>query len=288
MVFLEPDRAIGDYLKRTSGERRGAIVRFADDMYVLSRSSGGLWSLVEAVHGALSGAGAASLATPNEVSNICINFKKIKPDAVQKVLRKYLLENGWNKCKDEKCKQPLPPLQREPAPAGVLDWWEAKSSGNEFASHREALERTAIEQGDVGPFVTSMVELLSDMGTDTLRQRFGEGARDHLARLHELARFDIEDEQVRPDTRRTFSVNRLVRAWLPKAREAGEERRELRQVRETIGFVLDRTPWKFAIWRAVVRGAARRPPWRAGEQWENRSRGVRVVVQSAPSNRMRE
>ena len=72
--------------------------------------------------------------------------------------------------------------------------------------HREELERAAIKQGDVGPFVTSLVELLSDMGTDTLRQRFGEGARDHLARLHELARFDIEDQQVRPDTRRTFSV----------------------------------------------------------------------------------
>ena len=259
VVFLEPDRVIGDYLERTSGDGRGAIVRFADDMYVLSRSSGGLWSLVEAVHGALSGAGAASLATPNEVSNICINLKKIKPDAVQEVIHEYLLENGWTECKDEKCKQPLPPSPRKNATAGVLDWWAAKSSGDEFASHREALERAAIEKGDVGPFVTSLVELLSDMGTDTLRQRFGEGVRDHLARLHELARFDIEDEQVRPDTRRTFSVNRLVRAWLPKAREAGEERRELRQIRETIGFVLARTPWKFAIWRAVVRGASRRP-----------------------------
>ena len=259
VAFLEPDRVIGNYLERTSGEGRGAIVRFADDMYVLSRSSAGLWSLVEAVHGALSGAGAASLATPNEVSNICINFKKIKPDAVQEVMRKYFLENGWTECEDEKCKQPLPPPRREHAAAGLLDWWAAKSSGDEFASHREALERAAIEQGEVGPFVTRLVERLSDMGTDTLRQRFGEGARDHLARLHELARFDIEDEQVRPDTRRTFSVNRLVRAWLPKAREAGGEHLELRQIRETIGFVLDRTPWKFAIWRAVVRGAARRP-----------------------------
>ena len=259
VAFLEPDRVIGNYLERTSGEGRGAIVRFADDMYVLSRSSGGLWFLVEAVHGALSGAGAASLATPNEVSNICINFKKIKPDAVQEVMRKYFLENGWTECEDEKCKQPLPPPRREHAAVGLLDWWVAKSSGDEFASHREALERAAIEQGEVGPFVTSLVERLSEMGTDTLRQRFGEGARDHLARLHELARFDIEDEQVRPDTRRTFSVNRLVRAWLPKAREAGEEHLELRRIRETIGFVLDQTPWKFAIWRAVVRGAARRP-----------------------------
>ena len=257
VVFLEPDRVIGDYLERTLGEGRGAIVRFADDMYVLSRSSDGLLSLVEAVHGALSGAEAASLAMANGVSNICINFGKIKPDAVQDVIGKYLLENGWTPC--EKCKQPLPTIPQEFPTAGVLDWWAANSSGDEFSSHREALQRAAIEQGDVGPFVTSLVERLSDMGTDTLRQRFGEGARDHLARLHELARFDIEDEQVQPDTRRTFSVNRLVRAWLPEAREVGEQHRKLRQIRETIGFVLDRTPWKFALWRAVVRGAARRP-----------------------------
>ena len=288
VVFLEPDRVIGDYLERTSGEGRGAIVRFADDMYVLSRSSDGLLSLVEAVHGALSGAGAASLATPNEVSNICINFKKIKPDAVQEVIRKYLLENGWTECENEKCKQPLPQPLGVHATPGVSDWWAIKSSSEEFASHREASERAAIEQGDVGPFVTSLVELLSDMGTDTLRQRFGEGARDHLARLHELARFDIEDEQVRPDTRRTFSVNRLVRAWLPKAREAGEEHRELRRIRETIGFVLDRTPWKFALWRAAVRGAARRPACRSGKQREFRPRGGKVAGQPAPSNRMRE
>ena len=257
VALLEADRAIGAYLERTSGEERGAIVRFADDMYVLSRSSGGLLALVEAVHGALSGTEAASLATPNQVSNICINFKKIKPDAAQKVIGEFLLENGWKPC--EKCEQPLPPRSQVHATAGVSDWWAAKSSSDEFASHREALERAVVERGDVGPFVTSLVELLSDMGTDTLRQRFGEGARDHLARLHELARFDIEDEQVRPDTRRAFSVNRLVRAWLPTAREAGEQHRKLRQIRETIGFVLDRTPWKFAIWRAVVRGAARRP-----------------------------
>ena len=257
VALLEADRAIGAYLEQTSGEERGAIVRFADDMYVLSRSSDGLLSLVEAVHGALSGAEAASLATPNEASNICINFKKIKPDAAQKVIGEFLLKNGWKPC--GKCEQPLPPRSQVHATAGVSDWWAASSSSDELASHREALERAAIEQGDVGPFVTSLVELLSDMGTDTLRQRFGEGARDHLARLHELARFDIEDEQVRPDTRRTFSVNRLVRAWLPTAQGAGEQHRTLRQIRETIGFVLDRTPWKFALWRAVVRGAARRP-----------------------------
>ena len=258
VALLEADRTIGAYLEKTSGDRRGAIVRFADDMYLLSRSADGLLSLIEAVHGALSGTEAAPLATPNEVSNICINFKKIRPDAVKEVVRKYLLASGWTACDDKKCGQPLPPPKQRTAIC-MSDWWERESSKIGFAFEREALEREAIEQGDVGPFVTSLVERLSDMGTDTLRQRFGEGARDYLARLHELARFDIEDEQVRPDTRRAFSVNRLARAWLPAGREEGEQHRKLRQIRETIGFVLDRTPWKFALWRALVRGAARRP-----------------------------
>ena len=259
-VALQPaDQAIGNYLKGTSGEERGAIVRFADDMFVLSRSSRGLLSLIEVVHGALSGAGAASLGKPNEVSNVCINFRKIRPVAVQEVTRKYLLDNGWRECDDENCKQPLPPADGPHETASVLDWWDGSSKREEFAACREALARSAIEKGDVGPFVTRLVERLSDMGKDTLRHRFGEGARDHLARLHELALFDIEDEQVRPDTRRMFSVNRLVRAWMPQAWDPGDQRRELRQIRETIALSLDRMPWKFAIWRALVRAAARRP-----------------------------
>ena len=201
VVLLEADQVIGSYLHRTSGERRGAIVRFVDDMYLLSRSSGGLLSLVEVVHGALSGLGAVSLAIPNEASNICINFRKIKPDAAQKVIGEYLLANDWMPCK--KCGQPLPPRRRVLPTQGISEWWASVSKIDKFRSDREAFERAAIEQGDVGPFVTTLVERLSDMGTDTLRHRFGEGARDHIARLHELARFDIEDEQVKPDTRRS-------------------------------------------------------------------------------------
>ncbi len=268
VALMEADRVIRRYLEQTSGKRRGAIVRFADDMYILSRSSEGLLSLVEAVHGALSGTEESSLAVPNEVSNICINLRKIKPDAVRGIIYKYLLDQGWTECGSNKCKQPLPPSTKESksnqaSSVRISDLGTALLPGGRFASEQEALERAAVEKGDVGPFVTRLVERLSDMGTDTLRQRFGEGARDHLARLHELARFDIEDEQVPPETRRTFAVNRLVRAWLPRSSELGEEDRELRQIRETIGFVLDRTPWKFAIWRALVRGAARRPLFEA-------------------------
>ena len=258
VMLLKVDQEIHDYLSSTSEKLRGAIVRFADDMYVLSRSPEGLLALIEAVHRALSlNSNATSLAVPNDVSNICINLRKIAPGPVRKVIYKYLIAQGYKKCK--KCKQPLPPESQKISTMGVKEWWDEINHDYDFSQSQNALKSIAIKQGDVGPFVTSLVERLSDMGTDTLRQRFGEGARDHLARLHELARFEIEDEQVRPDTRRAFSVNRLVRAWLPTARSDGEQQRELRKIRDTIGFVLERTPWKFSIWRAVVRGSARCP-----------------------------
>ncbi len=256
VMLMQADQEVLNYLERTDGNFRGAFVRFADDMYVLSRSPEGLLALIETVHRALSlDSNSTSLAMPNEVSNICINLRKITPDAVQSVVYSYLKSQKWEKCK--KCKQPLPPERQIIATMKIKDWWLEKSNDSMFSKCQNALKSTVIKRGDVGPFVTSLVERLSDMGTDTLRQRFGEGARDHLARLHELARFDIEDEQVRPDTRRAFAVNRLVRAWLPKPRVNGEQYRELRKIRETIGYVLERSPWKFSIWRAVVRGAAR-------------------------------
>ena len=259
VALREADQEVAQYLKETEGEQRGAIVRFADDMYVLSRSALGVLSLIEAVHGALSGTNAMSLAVPNEISNVCPNFSKIKPEATRDVVGQYLLENGWSTCGIEECGQPLPVVGRRSATPAISEWWLEVSGREEFGGHREAVERTAIGKGDVGPFVTSLVERLSEMGTETLRQRFGEGARAHLARLHELARFDIDDEQVREDTRRTFSVNRLVRAWLPTEGPGRDEVKEIADIRETVGFVLDRTPWRFRLWRAVVRAAARRP-----------------------------
>ena len=258
VALLEADRAVERYLTDTEGERRGAIVRFADDMYVLSRSVSGVLALIEVVHGALSGMDGAALALPNSDSNICLNFNKIRPDATREVVGEYLVANGWTRCDAEGCGQPLPGQSVSSGPT-IMEWWSSASERAAFALRREAVERTAIAKGDVGPFVTSLVERLSEMGTDTLQQRFGEGARGYLRRLHELARFDIADEQVREDTRRAFSVNRLVRAWLPTGGATGDDRKDVADIRETVAFVLDRTPWKFALWRAVVRSAARRP-----------------------------
>ena len=100
------------------------------------------------------------------------------------------------------------------------------------------------------------MERLSEIGRDTLADRFGQAAKDRQTQLHDLARFDIADEQVRSDTRRTFAANRLAGAWLSADRD--EARRELAEIRRSVAAVLTETPWKFALWGAVIRAAARR------------------------------
>ena len=49
----------------------------------------------------------------------------------------------------------------------------------------------------------------------------------------------------------------LVAAWLSDDTKAA--RKEISEIRDSIEFVLQETPWKFALWRAVVRAAGQRP-----------------------------
>ena len=252
VALHEADETVMEYLEGTSGDSRGAFVRFADDMYVMSRSVEGVLKLVEAVDMALAGTNGGALAAPNEDSNLCLNFSKIRPEPVRKVVGHFLKASGWKSCPT--CKEPLPPDESPIEPEAIVDWWR-RLGNKKRARHAKALDRTTIGEGNVGPFVTALVERLSELGTDTLDERFGDGARSRIARLHELARFEIDDEQVRPETRRTFSVNRLVRAWPPSDMEA----QVVRDIRETVASVLGSTPWQVNLWRAVVRAAARRP-----------------------------
>ena len=257
------DRSVLRYLRSQPDGRRGAIVRFADDMYVLSQSALGLLDLIEAVWRGLAGNKDAFLASPKTDSNLHLNLDKIRPVAMEKVVRQFLQDSHWEKCDD--CDHLCPP--REPGtPQTLGEWWKdvADSEDEKFVQLRDAVERETVRRNEVGPFVTTLVERLSEIGMDTLTERFGDGARDRLVRLHELARFDIDDEQVRPDTRRVFAINRLVRAWLPQ----DDGGKALADIRNSIAQVLQLTPWKFSLWRAVVRAAARRPIEQACQEGE--------------------
>ena len=245
VVMHGADSAVFDYLADARGMHRGAVVRFSDDMYLMARSSEGLFRLIDVVWGAVEGTEGRCPIKPNSKSNLHINLSKINPPPVLEAVQSCLKANDWSICAE--CNE------LEPGP-------ESASLGQSWLDvdeqlHNE-LKRASIGPRDVGPFVTTLVERLSEIGRDTLADRFGQGARDRQVQLHDLARFDIADEQVRADTRRTFAVNRLSGAWL--STDPSQARRELSEIRRSVAAVFAETPWKFAVWGAVVRAASRR------------------------------
>ena len=260
VALYDTDRSVLKYLEERPAEHRGAFIRFADDMVVLSRSSHGLMDLIEAVWRGLADDKDATLAIPQSASNLYLGFQKISPKPVRKLMRRYLCSQGWTKCGTAGCDDLE--LRRNPRnPVALAAWWtdgDGDSADGEIGSLRRGIDRSIIRAGQVGPFVTTLVARLSDIARDTLSERFGEGARNRLIQLHDLARLDIEDLQVRADTRRAFAVNRLVRAWLPGGHD--EVATALSEIRDSIGYVLHAAPWKYSLWRAVVRAGARRPP----------------------------
>ena len=257
VVLYPADRRVLEYLKSQQGDYRGAFLRFADDMTVLSRSASGLFALTDEVWRAIASDPEATLAVQESRSNLRLNVAKIGPTGVQEVLLKYLENHDWQPC--DECKAPCPPSDPK-TPKTLEQWWAEHSQvsdDEESPSLPDKLNRATVGPNEMGPFVTTLVERLSEIGRDTLVERFGQGARNRLIHLHELARLNIDDQQVRPDTRRAFAANRLVSAWLPLENEAA--RKEISEIRDSIAFVLQETPWKFTLWRAVVRAAGRRP-----------------------------
>ena len=249
VVLHRVDKAAHGYLMATLGKDRGAVVRFADDMYLLSRSAEGLFRLIDVVWGAVEATTGPHPITPESKSNLHVNLSKVDPSPVKQVVRKCLKAHDWKACKKKGCDELAPSKGTEPA--SLARWW--KDNGKLL---RDDMARTSVGPGEVGPFVTTLVERLSAIGKDTLGDRFGQGARDRQVQLHDLARFDIADEQVRADTRRTFAANRLASAWL--SRDRGQAHHELVEIRRSVAKVVKETPWKFSLWGAVVRTAARR------------------------------
>jgi len=255
------DRLVVNHLQEARPEHRGAFLRFADDMILLSRSKEGLFELIDVVWRGLSANIEGTLASGYSNSNLYLNISKTGPDSVNGVLHGYLKGSGWNECKNGKkngCDRLLPPRTTEVgASLSLASWWEEHRAIDEGKAPNESLDREAILRDELGPFVTTLVERMSDIGRDTLSDRFGTGPRSRLLQLHELIRFEIDDQQVRPDTRRLFAANRLVGAWL--SGDANAQRAEITEIRTSVAYALQQSPWKTAIWRAIVRAAARRP-----------------------------
>ena len=270
-VVLHPaDQQILKFLEKRRENEPSAFLRFADDMIVLSKSDVGLFALVDEIWRAIAQNTEACVANQDSKSNLQLNIGKIEPKGVSKVVSRYLKNHKWKECDDSKV---LVAPDAVVSPNSLTKWWAEYQQGDDEAERKklkDGLNRSTVGADEMGPFVTAVVERLSELGKDTLDERFGEGAKNRLDRLHELARLDIDDQQVRPDTRRSFAANRLVGAWLPGDHDAVE--RDIKEIRDSIAYVVQQTPWKASLWRAVVRAASRRPLHAQDEDYDKQGR----------------
>jgi len=275
-AYLNPlDRVMMEWCENGGHGGRGAFLRFADDMRVLARTPERLFegldvlwkaiTLIGAEAPKISLAGArkrpATLSRPaaHNESNLRINLAKLGPEPVNSIVERYLTAEGWRI--DDKLGPMVPPKDRMSSghePLSLQDWWKGSCSKDDRVSLEKALQRKALTAGNLNAFVTHLVERMSELGGDGLQERFGDEARQRLTDLHQLVRFEIDDRQVRADTRLSFGTGKLVRAWLPEI-SAEEDRELIREIRESVGLALCQAPWKTNLWRAVVRAAVRRP-----------------------------
>ncbi|WP_147477324.1 hypothetical protein [Corallococcus sp. AB038B] len=257
------DRTLCQHSKPGKNRPGFAMLRFADDLILMSSSREGLANAVDAAWLGLSGKqNGAVLATqhPTDVpSNLWFNWSKTKPDALANGITIYLQKNGaLAKCKS--CNQPLPPEKPSATlskPPSFFSWLEAQIEAGD-TNWLPTLNKERLQKESLGQFVTYLVERLSALGSEGLQNRFGDDAIQRLTNLHELARFDLGDLQVKEETRLSFAASQLARAWLSED-SSDSDRLQLQELRRSIAHAMKHVPWKFQLWRAVIHAAVRRP-----------------------------
>ncbi len=240
-VYLDPiDRAMQEWYSASGDKVKGAYLRFADDMVLMAQQPTDLLDGLDRLWAAACGDEQARLQNPkaHNPSNLRIHPGKVEPEPLGTIIKAYQ--------QDKRSGRPT-----------LTEWWERLGAAGQ-TGYLKGVEKTALRREKLGFFVTYLVEQMSVIGSDQVGDRFGSGQRQRLADLHELVRLDIQDQQVRADTRVTFAANKLARAWLPEG-EPAEERYHIQSIRESVQEAVLLTPWKFKLWRAVVRAAVRRP-----------------------------
>lgn len=212
----------------------GAFLRFADDMRVLAKTPEKLLDGLDVLWREVCRIGATPTEPGDETereirreapclsrpaignfSNLRVNLAKLGPDPVQRIIEDYLRADRWEADASGRLRPPKPQVG-SPTTANkgqsVLQWWKFSSDQQKHQSHVEALDRIALTPGSLNAFVTHLVERMSELGGERLDERFGAQARQRLTDLHQLVRFEIDDKQVRADTRLAFGTGKLVRA----------------------------------------------------------------------------
>jgi hypothetical protein len=228
------DRAIGEWMR--DGERTlpVAFLRFADDMILLADSPRRLAQGMDVLVNAME---------PQDGSdrdlNLRLNFAKVEPAPVK------ALTSAWS------------------AASGATPQSFSHLLTADKGKLLKELERSAVRPAAKDPFITDLVERLSDLGAEKATDLLDGKARVRLTRLQEIVVFKPDAQAVPRETQLVFAANQLVRAWLP---EQGFriEHALLMDIRRAVAEALRGAPDKPRLWRSVWRAAVRRPTSTAG------------------------
>jgi hypothetical protein len=256
---------------KSENKERAAFFRFVDDIVLIANSHSFLMSGIDEIWRNLIREDndseevrfLAKFPTPGVGSNLRLNIDKIEPDPIKEIVSKYLIAYGWKECDDCKKIYPDPKkrFSKNKNPKALADWISDLSKKNnkeaiEIHSKIKKLEMKALKKEEVYPFVTRLVERMSEIADDTLLDRFGSGTISRLKELHDLVQLNIDDIQVKQESRLSFAAMRLAKAWLPEE-DPSQDSALLAEIRQSLRSAILQVPWKFKIWKAAIRAGAR-------------------------------
>lgn len=228
-------------------EINGAFLRFVDDMVVIAPEKVRLEELVDGIAAWLKGKpdrASKEGIQPEKwaaANNLVISHDKVMPEWIKLRLRK---ENADI-------------LDIDSADTLDIDSIEVNSSKRAEDSNQY---EGRVDEDNLGPFVTTMVEAFSEIGRPTLHELFGSEAGRRLVDLHRFVRMQINDDEVRLDTRMAFAGRRIATAPLPFPEETrGDEGPDHRieaaveEISRSVRLAIMKAPWKFQLWEAVNR-----------------------------------
>jgi hypothetical protein len=216
--------ALGSKMNKWVEGKSGAFLRFADDMILLAKTPEALFEGIECIR-----AGLGIYDSRDSLPlNLYLNEDKIAPEELKPFL------SG--------------------APNSLL--WNRNSEA--FRSFKVAAMETAITAQNRDPFVTYLVEHMSEIGRQDAFAALPEQVNARLSHLHQIVMGEPREDAVPRSTQMAFAANQLSRSWLPEESAAGDAK-ALQAIRYSLECSLRSAPDKPKIWRSVLRAALRRP-----------------------------
>lgn len=168
------------------------------------------------------------------------------------------LKPSHRKIKPALLRRAVEPRRSPKEPSGQIARASWRKNASAAWTARPCIDR--IDRDSLGPFVTTLVEQMSDLGNPGMLEIWGREVGPRLHELHRLVRVETEDDEVRTDTRLAFAGRRLAVAPLPEGVASGAEHDlspALAQIKRSVKLAFVSAPWKVSLLDAVVKLAIR-------------------------------